>query len=106
MDCADRIAIQTAERALVAVRSLGEIGPLSAVTVRTLLAGRRLDVTVTKRRPDGPDGAPRYRWAVREVDGAGGPLPGGLALDGRKDEDGPEEAYWAAGAAAGSLPPA
>lgn len=81
MDCRDRFAVWLVELVLEPVRALrnGAPGP---VVVRTALAERRFDVTVTR------DGS-AYRWSLREV---GGPLEDG----GREPLPDPEDAFWAA----------
>ena len=100
MDCADRIAVLATERTLEPVRRLARRDASAGVTVRALVAGRRLDVTVRKVWPRGPDRSPAYGWEVREVEADGTGRPDGLELHGPPGagEAGadPEDAYWVA----------
>ena len=100
MDCADRIAVLATERTLEPVRRLARPDAPGEVTVRALVAGRRLEVTVRKVWPRGPDRSPAYGWEVREVEAGGAGKPDGLELHGPPGvgEAGadPEDAYWSA----------
>lgn len=99
MDCADRIAVMATERTLEPVRGLARPDGPGAVTVRVPAAGRRLDVTIRRAPPGGPDGRPVYGWEVREVEADGAGIPAGLHLHSRPRVDSatdPEDAYWSA----------
>ncbi len=98
VDCFDRIAVQMTEIALEPVRMLSERAMLSAVTLRTPSAGRRFNVTIEKRFPDGMEAAPRYCWSLIEVT-----VEGEAVADGAKAMSPripayriPEDAYWGA----------
>ena len=97
MECADRIAVMTEDRALESVRLVAADGPLRAVTVRVVSARRRCDVTI---RMVGARAAAGFGWHVIEVAEDGEPRPGGLRIErDAVSEDpaaGPEEAYWSA----------
>ncbi len=100
LDCADRIAVLATERTLESVRGLDRLDEPGEVTVRALVARRRLDVTIRKEWPREPNRSPAYGWEVCEVEADGARKPGGLdlhsgpyALDAGA---GPEDAYWSA----------
>ena len=100
MDCADRIAVLATERTLEPVRRLARPDAPGEATVRALVAGRRLEVTVRKVGPRDPDRSPAYGWEVREVEADGSRKPDGLELPsppgaGDAGAD-PEDAYWIA----------
>lgn len=97
MECADRIAVMTEDRALEPVRLLRDNAALMAVSVRVVAAKRRCDVTI--RRAGAAPAQPLFSWDVREVDADGTTVPAGLELDGASEAErltDPEEAYWAA----------
>ncbi|MGI8404072.1 MAG: hypothetical protein ACR2OE_04785 [Thermomicrobiales bacterium] len=98
VDCFDRIAVQMTEIALEPVRMLSQRAMLSAVTLRTPSGGRRFNITIEKRFPDGADVAPRYRWSLLEVTAEGEPLPNGACATSAKSPSyaQPEDAYWGA----------
>lgn len=98
VDCFDRIAVQMTEIALEPVRMLSQRTMLSAVTLRTPSGGRRFNITIEKRFPEGIEAAPRYCWSLLEVTVEGKPLPDGAC---RTSGDiptyaQPEDAYWGA----------
>ena len=100
LDCADRIAVLATERTLESVRGLARLDEPGGVTVRVLVARRRLDVTIRKEWPREPNRSPAYGWEVGEVEADGARTPGGLDLhSGPCAVDagaGPEDAYWSA----------
>ena len=100
LDCADRIAVLATERTLESVRGLARLDEPGGVTVRALVARRRLEVTVRKAWPRQPDRSPAYGWEVCEVEADGTRKPGGLARHSGPcavdAEAGPEDAYWSA----------
>jgi len=98
VDCFDRIAVQMTEIALEPVRLLRDRALLTAVTLRTPSNGKRINITIEKRFPNGPSEAPTYHWALVEVD-----LAGNVIADGIRAESAahlpyrqPEDAYWGA----------
>ena len=100
MDCADRIAVLATERTLEPVRGLAGSDVPARVTVRALVAGRRLDVTIRKVWAPDSDRSPGYGWQVHEVEADGADRRDGLHLHGRPCADDfgadPEDAYWIA----------
>ncbi len=100
MDCADRIAVLATEGTLERLRGLARPDAPGGVTVRALVARRRLDVTIRKVWPRDRERSPAYRWAVQEVETDGAPEPDGLDLHSRTSADDtgadPEDAYWIA----------
>lgn len=98
VDCFDRIAVQMTEIALEPVRMLRERSLLSSVTLRTPSAGRRFNITIAKRFPNGPKEAPTYRWELEEVSTEGDPVADGVheLSPGDRQYRQPEDAYWGA----------
>ncbi len=97
MDCTDRIAQVLAESALESVRLLHGASPLAAITVRVPSRGRRFNITVRKRWPDGPEQLAVYWWDVAETELDGTERERGIILSGAGDEHPtPEDAFWAA----------
>lgn len=98
VDCFDRIAVQMTEIALEPVRMLSQRTMLSAVTLRTPSGGRRFNITIEKRFPDGMEAAPRYRWSLIEIAVEGDPLPDGACAHSAASPlySQPEDAYWGA----------
>lgn len=98
VDCFDRIAVQMTEIALEPVRMLRERSLLSSVTLRTPSAGRRFNITIGKRFPNGPKEAPTYRWTLEEITAEGDPLLNGVrsASTAEQQYRQPEDAYWGA----------
>ncbi len=97
VDCFDRIAVQMTEIALEPVRMLRERPMLSAVTLRTPSNGRRFNVTIEKRFPNGPEQAPAYVWSLVEVDLEGRSMSEDAVASSPKQVYGqPEDAYWGA----------
>ncbi len=96
VDCFDRIAVQMTEIALEPVRMLQHRPMLSAVSLRTPSGGKRYEITIAKRFPDGPAARPVYVWSVAEINLEGSATPDGQAhasAPGATFRD-PEAAYW------------
>lgn len=98
VDCFDRIAVQMTEIALEPVRMLRDRAMLTAVTLRTPSNGRRFNVTIEKRFPNGPTAAAAYRWSVQEIHADGSLHAGGFtaASPAERHYRQPEDAYWGA----------
>ena len=84
------------EIALEPVRMLRDRPMLAAVSLRTPSAGKRYEITIAKRFPNGPAARPVYTWAIAEIDLQGNAIGGSPARTspaGVNFQD-PEEAYW------------
>lgn len=100
MECSDRIAFAMSESSLKPVRLMAEIPQLAATTIRTVIHGRRFNLTVAKTWPSGITHPPEYRWSFHEVDEAGIATRGHITPDSFSVASGssvdPEQAYWTA----------
>jgi hypothetical protein len=96
VECFDRIHLRLAEVVLRPLLDLEADPNRTTASVQPPGRGRRVCITVTKSRPDGPKRPAVFRWTAREADAAGGDLPDGRSWSDDRPYPTAEAAYWAA----------
>lgn len=96
VDCFDRIHLQLNEVILRPLKELQARPALTTVTIRPPGRGPRVEVTISKRWPQGPDRPPVYLWSASEATSGEGIRPDRRTWAAETPRATPEDAYWCA----------